>query len=282
MKIIILKGLPGSGKTTWAKEYQKKHPDTKRVNKDELRAMIDDGKWSRENEKEVIGIRDGLVCRWIARDLDIIVDDTNFAPEHEKSLREIAKEGGYEVEVKLVDTPLAECIARDAKRPKPVGEKVIRDMHNKYLKTAPETAPYNPSLPDAIICDIDGTLAHMVNRSPFDWHRVGEDGLDENVAAILSASATFMGCKVLLVSGRDEVCFRETEDWLKKYSIYHDRLFMRAPGDNRKDTIIKQEILDREIRGKYNIAFVLDDRDQVVQMWRENGLKCLQVAEGAF
>jgi hypothetical protein len=57
---------------------------------------------------------------------------------------------------------------------------------------------------------------------------------------------------------------------------------MRQTDDNRKDSIIKEEIYDAHIRGKYNVLFVLDDRDQVVQMWRSLGLTVLQCNEGDF
>ena len=61
-----------------------------------------------------------------------------------------------------------------------------------------------------------------------------------------------------------------------------DELFMRPTGDTRKDSILKKEIYDNHIKGKYNVKYVLDDRDSVVEMWREQGLTCLQVAPGDF
>ena len=57
---------------------------------------------------------------------------------------------------------------------------------------------------------------------------------------------------------------------------------MRKTGDFRKDSIVKKELFDENVRGKYNIEFVLDDRNQVVEMWRSIGLVCLQVADGNF
>ncbi len=86
---------------------------------------------------------------------------------------------------------------------------------------------------------------------------------------------------IIIVSGRDlGSCGIQTEDWLLNHEIPHQHLFMRSAGDSREDSIIKREILDR--LPKDRIAFVLDDRDQVVKMWRENGLTCLQCAPGAF
>lgn len=93
---------------------------------------------------------------------------------------------------------------------------------------------------------------------------------------------------VIIVSGRPlDQCGKATEEWLRKYLTFIDgprvhpiHLFMRNSGDNRSDVDVKQEILD--LLPKERIAYVLDDRDQVVEMWRKNGLCCLQVAEGKF
>lgn len=131
----------------------------------------------------------------------------------------------------------------------------------------------------AIICDIDGTLAHMSERRPYDWHRVGEDTIDQVVIDLLRR---FDDKEVILVSGRDEVCRRETVDWLKENRVPFHHLYMRPEGDNRKDVEVKQEIYDNYIKDTFNVELVLDDRNQVVKMWRANGLKCLQVAEGDF
>jgi hypothetical protein len=57
---------------------------------------------------------------------------------------------------------------------------------------------------------------------------------------------------------------------------------MRKEGDVRKDAIVKGEIYEKNINGKYNVLFVLDDRNQMVEMWRGLGLTCLQVADGDF
>lgn len=131
----------------------------------------------------------------------------------------------------------------------------------------------------AIICDIDGTLAHMGDRSPYDWHKVGIDTVDQVIIDLLRR---YDNRTIILVSGRDEVCRKETVEWLNENQVPFNHLFMRAYNDNRKDNIVKQEIYKRDIKDKFTIEFVLDDRNQVVKMWRDNGLKCLQVAEGNF
>lgn len=287
-KLIMLKGLPAAGKTSWALEQvRKSNGRIKRVNKDDLRAMVDGGVWSKANETFILNIRDRMVAGVIAGGLDVIVDDTNFAPGHARQLGAIADAGGAEFEVRIFDTPLEECIARDAARAKPVGEKVIRDMAGTYLHKEKAVSfqvvgpAYDPTLPNAILCDIDGTVAHMRNRSPFDWSRVGEDEVDETIKEILIAYNA-KGTRIIMVSGRDGVCALETRNWLDKHDIPYHTICMRAEGDNRKDNIVKEELYRKHIEGQYNVRFVLDDRDQVVKMWRGLGLKCLQVAPGAF
>jgi len=133
--------------------------------------------------------------------------------------------------------------------------------------------------PDAVIVDIDGTLALRGERSPYDWSRVSEDIPNENVVRLtIELSQT---SKIIYVSGRSEVCRAATVAWLKARCPV-GALFMRCSGDNRQDAQIKEEMYLREIERHWNIWLVLDDRDQTVLMWRKLGLTCLQVAPGNF
>ena len=86
----------------------------------------------------------------------------------------------------------------------------------------------------------------------------------------------------MIVSGRRDSCKEVTSRWLSDNNIPFDYLLMRKTGDTRKDSIIKQELYEEHIKDKYFVEFVLDDRDQTVQMWREQGLLCLQVYYGNF
>lgn len=286
-KVTILKGLPASGKSTWAKEQVASEQKTKRVNKDDLRAMLDNSKWSKGNEKFVLFLRDNIIVNALREGYNIIVDDTNFHPKHEENIRELIRvfainhRRNVEVGVKEFTTDVYECIKRDAKREKPVGAKVIHDMYNQFLK--PDIIPYKApeGVPEAIIVDVDGTLAHMVDRGAFDWHKVKNDILDQYVANIVRSYAS-QDYEIIVVTGRDGVCEEDTKQWLLDNRIHFDRFFIRPAGNNEKDAIIKRRIFDEHIRDQYNILFVLDDRDQVVRMWRDIGLKCLQVAEGDF
>lgn len=137
-----------------------------------------------------------------------------------------------------------------------------------------------PTLPKAVICDIDGTLAHMVNRGPYDPTKYLDDEKDDFVHwafSRLSENATR-----IIVSGRGEEYRADTEKWLENHGITFDHLYMRPANDNRQDALIKKEIYEAHIKGKYEVRCVLDDRNRVVQMWREQGLTVLQVADGDF
>lgn len=129
-----------------------------------------------------------------------------------------------------------------------------------------------------IICDIDGTLALHAHRGPFDWDKIGTDEPYEAVRDVLD----MMTYHVILVTGREEKYRGETVAWLMKHRVMFHELHMRPTGDRREDSIIKREIYESRIKGKYNVRFVLDDRNRVVKMWREVGLPCFQVAEGDF
>lgn len=130
MKTITLtKGLPASGKTTWAREQQKKNPNLVRVNKDDLRAMLNDGMWSRGNEKFVLKVRDFIVEESLKDGKSVIVDDTNLHSKHKNRMWEIASKYNAVVQVKsFMDVTPQECVRRDALRPNPVGKTVIYSM----------------------------------------------------------------------------------------------------------------------------------------------------------
>lgn len=136
--------------------------------------------------------------------------------------------------------------------------------------------------PKAILVDIDGTLAHMNGkRGAFDWKNVGVDDLDAHVAEAVEVFRN-AGYIIVVMSGRDSRCMPETLKWLNDKGVKFHHLFMRAAHDYRKDSIVKRELFDRHVADNWDVRFVLDDRDQVVDMWREMGLKCFQVERGNF
>jgi len=290
-KIIICKGLPASGKSTFAKELVKENKGSyKRINKDDLRAMLDVGLHSKSNEKFVLKTRNWLILESLRCGKHVIIDDTNLAEKHERAIRLLAaeykEETGQEikVEMKFFDVPLEECIKRDLNRLNSVGAEVIRRMHGQYLeeKEVQKFALQDDTLPKALICDLDGTLALMNGRNPFDASKCEEDLLNKPVADIVKRYKE-LGFSILLLSGRQDTYKEETKRWLEKYEIEFDMLLMRSAKDSRKDSIVKREFYEGEIKDNYYVEFVLDDRNQVVDLWRKDiGLTCLQVNYGDF
>lgn len=292
-KILILKGLPASGKSTYAKELVAKQPGSwKRINKDDLRAMLDVSYHSKGNEKFVLKTRDWLITQALESGKHVVIDDTNLASKHEARIRKLAKEyaetTGHEirVEVKFFDVPLEECIKRDLNRANSVGEKTIRKMWKQFLNDGNDRivkyAEQDKELPKAIICDLDGTLALMNGRNPFDAKSCDEDLLNEPVFNVVNNHFN-LGYKVILLTGRQDTFKPQTLRWIEKYNVPYDMLVMRKAKDMRKDCIVKKEFFDDEIKGKFYVDFVLDDRNQVVDMWRkELGIACLQVNYGDF
>ena len=272
-------GLPGSGKSTWAKELMDKYPNSyKRINKDDLRSMLDNNFHSNDAEKFILNVRDTLILLALESGKNVIIDDTNFAPTHERRIRELIK-GKAELEIKdFTDVPIETCIERDLKRLNSVGEKAIRTMYNKYLKKeiVTEQIKHVKGVPTIVICDLDGTLAILNGRNPYDATTCENDILNKAVASVIKNK------KVILLSGREDRYINQTRNFLEKHDIKYLKLILKNTGDNRKDTIVKKELYNEHIKGKYNVEFVLEDRSQMVQMWREMGLQCWQVCDGNY
>lgn len=305
-KLVLTRGLPASGKSTWARQLVESDPTYVRLNRDDFRQMLY-GKavLDVDGEIAVTVAQHGAVENALKNGLNVVVDDTNFFVRGVKNLMKIAAKCDAEVQfVNFTDVSVDECIRRDAIRREQgnsnlsgaVGEKVIRGMYDRYIKGRQlplpipdfpvlEIEPYvaDTNLPPAIIVDIDGTVAKMKDRSPYDWMRVGED--DPVEAVIFAVRDAARNRQVIFMSGRDASCREITDTWIRKNvgipSGYYE-LFMRPEGDNRRDDIVKLELFNEHVRGKYNVNYVLDDRDQVVRMWRKLGLVVMQVAEGDF
>jgi hypothetical protein len=210
---------------------------------------------------------------------NVIVDDTNFAPKHIKTIMEIGEDCDVDVSCEFIDTPVYECIERDALRGgKSVGKKVILDMYRRYLQKPPKPFLRDTSLPDAIIVDVDGTLAYKGDRDVFDYTKVHLDVPNTNLIKIINMmmfgrnDGTGDNTQVIILSGRDDSCRSETLSWLKNNLYNVDNLYMRKTGDRRDDTIVKKELYETYIKGKYNIIGVFDDRPKVVRMWKQEGL----------
>ena len=308
-ELVITRGLPASGKTTFARKWvDEDRPWRARVNRDDLRRMIDDGVFIKGiTEQRIQAVRNSAVDGLLRRGVSVIVDDTNLDNRTCRDLHDIARRAKAEFRIQdFTDVSLETCLARNTVRKDkaPVPQHVLQDMHLRYIKGKSHPLPYTPTsltspnapalyepdekLPVAFICDIDGTVALKGDRDPYDETRVFEDRPNPRVVEQVRINIK-AGYVPLFLSGRTEGCYAETWKWLRLHVIpetpqgLQGLLIMRPKDDNRKDSIVKRMLFDLYVRNEYNVRFVLDDRNQVVNMWRnELGLTCLQVAPGDF
>lgn len=291
-KILILRGLPASGKSTFARNLLTENPHAwKRLNKDELRAMLDNSVHSKTNEKFIENVRDFMLVEALKEGKHVVIDDTNLSDRPIERITQVVhkymKESGSQVhiEIKDMETSLEECLERDQKREKKVGQNVIMRMYKQHIlkdERGPHYQEQDDTLPHAILCDLDGTLAILHDRSPFDAKRCETDLLNIPVAEIVKMYHE-KGVKIILMSGREDNARSQTMNWLSYNSIPYNALYMRKMGDMRKDSVVKKELYEAHVKGQFYVQFVLDDRNQVVDLWRlDLGLLCLQVNYGDF
>lgn len=271
-KLILTKGLPASGKSTWAREVvAKSKGGTVGITKDDLRLMFSDTK---RREKLVLLARDELTKIYLKEGLNVIWHDTNLNPAHQEKAVEIAREFNSTVSMQdFTDVNVEECIKRDGKRENSVGKHVIRAMYNQYLAHESKKYIEDTKLPHVILCDIDGTIAVKGDRGIFDWAKVGVDLPNTHICQVVS-SLIKTGNRIIFFSGRDKICFSESVDWIAKnipeLEIGKIELYMRPIGDVRPDTVIKKELYESVINGKFYVDFVLDDRMSVIRMWQND------------
>ena len=306
--IYITYGPPLSGKSTFASLITKYDPDIKVISRDMIRDNLKDHSNEFEIEKVITKIEESYILNLI-KHYDLIIDNTNSKVSYLKDLiKLVVKSKVKNIKLHLIDftdITLDILLERLSNRERKVPEEVIKKIHNRCIQNKKEfiknISNFNTNLgitsdtekviskiikrehcSSAIIVDIDGTLSHSGGiRTPFEYHKVINDDIDEIVRDILITYSNFL-YPIIVVSGREDHCKEMTEEWLKKHRVPYDLIYMRKTGDFRKDAIVKKEIYETYIKPKYDVLFCLDDRNQVVDMWRENGVKCLQVQDGDF
>ena len=304
-------GLPGSGKTTIAKEIRRLNPHTVLVSRDDLREQFfgEHTNFSTPQESLITSIEQKVVDKALEMNRDVVVHDMHLRKQYRKDWARYAVKHGADFKyIDLTHVPLEHCITRAVTRydlgGRWVDPEIIKGYHRRYLSNgqpleAPESlvealkdtvqghdpVEWIPGLPEAIIVDIDGTVAsHAGVRDPYDTSRYHLDNPKRDVIKIVQDQAyRAVPPRLIFVSGRDAGFRDVTEEWLFEHvKVPIEGLFMRPEGDTRRDDIVKLELFDTHIRGKYNIRFVLDDRDRVVKAWRSINLLTLQVDEGDF
>lgn len=293
LKTIILIGPPGSGKSFWAHNYLAKNPRTVIVNRDSFRFMLRNTPVVEAKIESLINIlQEQTILNALDAKLDVIVDNTNLKARYINDIIELVRYKA-DVEYVVLDVSLKKCLERDAQREKTVGEDVVRRMYKDYeilkdsfvfqpVKRKHKIHDYSnkSGLPEIVVFDIDATLAHSNGkRNPYDWENVLVDDEDDVVVSIYRMHMAHHD-RIWLLTGRDGVAKEQTEEWFRRRSLVYERLLMKGVNDKRRDTVVKRELYEREIAGKYFVRLIYEDRPRIVEMWRKMGLKVFHVEPG--
>ncbi|MBM0658218.1 AAA family ATPase [Capnocytophaga genosp. AHN8471] len=301
-KLLILVGAPGSGKSTFARYFLRTEDNWIRVNRDDFRLMqFGDSLMIPFYEERISKMVEASVLTLLKSDTNVIIDATNTSLRTIQDMIHTYTEYA-DISFKVFDLPVDELVKRCDKRYEETGKFISKSVVERNVANLKHTlekfdfapiprkvqvsttsyATQDKNLPKAVICDLDGTLSLLNGRDPYNAATCDNDLLNAPVAAALKM-AKQQGYQVILLSGREDKFREPTVRFLDKHQIGYDLLLMRTSNDFRKDNIIKRELFEGEIQGKYFVEFLLDDRNQVVDMWRKDlHLPCFQVNYGDF
>lgn len=303
--LIVTRGLPGSGKTTWARGWVSEAPESRvRLSRDDVRAMWQGsgGLLSRDLEDKITKVQQHTARLMLRAGKSVVVDDMNLRARFVREWADVATQcgAGFVINDDFLLVPLETCIENDKERAQSmvpgryVGEPIIRGLYERFQMgnrpmavpdiKAVTFKPYvgDPLLPDVWITDIDGTLAIKGDRDIYDGSKVYLDTVNQPVAAMLHSAYHYLDCEIIYMSGREDKYRDVTEQWLKDKRLPPGPLYLRETGDFRDDAVVKNELFEEHVAPFWNVLGVFDDRDRVVKMWREKGIFCAQVNYGDF
>lgn len=289
----ILRGVPGSGKTTHAMQLVSN--GWTRVSRDDIRFTLFGRYWG-VDEGVVTDVENAAIESALRAGQNTVVDATNLNNKNLKAKLSLASRYGALVEFKDFTVDMATACLQDRARDKRVGDDVIAGFFKRYkidirtgvLPPAPEPLPDfeqyvgNPNLPTAYMVDTDGTVADSDGvRSPFDTSKYHLDKPHEHViGAVRGLWGHDGGHFVIALSARDETYRQVTEQWWRDNGVPYDEFIMRPAGDKRMDALVKYELFMEHVAPKYNVLGVFDDRPQVLRMWRSIGVPTFDVGHG--
>ena len=297
-KLILTRGIQGSGKSTWAKAWVAENPEHRiRINWDDLRNMFG-VYWIPNREPLLADITLRAVEEAMSRGYDIVIDNMNLNPKTVKYWEGVVETNNttntvshfmYEIEFKDFFIPLEECIRRDAARPNPIGEKVIRETWKRYKHFIQTTEVERhvdnmrkyTGKPKCIVIDMDSTMCFNVTKRPWFGEGAAEGMLNDvpNTGVVEIVRKLQEDFVVIVATGRDTTQGEVTQQWLEKQGIHVDEWHFRVEKDFRKGVEVKKEqILD--ILENYDIVAIFEDCEPIVQMYREMGLTVLQPNKG--
>lgn len=304
-QVLILVGIPASGKSTFARKYKFDNDKlTIILERDIIRENLfncsrSEYSYTNKREKEVTQEQSYLFCNAMLANQNVVIADTNLNSKTRDNLLamidDVRKNYNIKIQVTwhIITTPLQECIKRNIKRQHSVPESVLIRMQGDLRKLLGEyyhDKKNKLGLPECVIVDIDGTVAdHQGIRHPFEWGKVYLDKkrtiVADYVQMLLNRKKYRRGesPKVIFMSGRDSKCALQTAHWILDnfdVSCYDVNLYMRPYGDNRPDTVIKEELFDKHIKNKYYVSHIIDDRKCMVQHWQSMGFDVFDVGNG--
>lgn len=281
-ELIMMRGLPASGKTTKAEKIVASNKNMYRINRDLIREMLHFNKWSPRNEEVTIDNAEIMAANLLMKDKSVVIDDTNLGEKHESLWRAVAE--ATEAEFRIVDmmdeVDIYQCFTNNEKREGDLPNHVINSMAIQYGYAG---------MDKIIIVDIDGTVAdcshrrHHVEGDKKDWkaffQNMEKDTPRTEVYDNAVNDAKAHDAEIVFVTARPEDHREVTEQWLRENKMEGVGLLMRRKDDTRPDTEVKFDIYNRYLK-QYNIIKVYDDRPAVIQMWREEGLEVEDVGDG--
>ena len=281
LKILVLQGVPASGKSTFARSLVLKDKSYVIVSRDAIREARGDY-WIPEHEDYISDIEEFEIRSAIKHGLNPIIDATNLNPKTIAKWKNLAEELNVNIEFKMFEIDFATALERDSKRERSVGKKVLERFFRDYFPNQLKAYytddrlkepfyPYNDEKEDCIIVDLDGTVCLHNGRSPYDLTRISED--IPNYPLVRFLQELICNKHIIFLSGREgtDQCRQDTINWLTKNICSSDfgykwELLMRDKNNFEPDEIIKERIFHKEIEPKYSVLAIFDDRDKVVKM----------------
>lgn len=293
-EIIITIGISGSGKSTWSSNYIKENLNYIRVNRDDIRKQITGSNQlllNNELESLVTKIQDEQIRVILSEGYNIILDATHLK---QKYINQIIKQFNYFANIRLkifdcdVNVAKERVSERDNKPIESLGyiEKQRYNYKNlnlnnlEYPKIEVKSYEYSNDLPSCIICDLDGTLSlYFSDKSPY--NRDFEN--DDINIALRNILLQYNHNHLFFFSGRNGKFKDQTIQFLDRcgFSDKYYTLIMRDEKDMRRDSEVKLQMFDENIRGKYNVNCVFDDRLQVIEeVWNLLGVFVFNCNQG--
>jgi predicted kinase len=319
-RVILTRGIQGSGKSTWAKSFVAESPETRvRWNSDDMRNMLGvymvgnfTSDANKKREKFIGNVFEQWMGLAMAKGYDIVVDNMNLSDRAVNNAKRIVDnfndstdEVEYLIEFKDFFISVNECILRDKARPNPIGEKVIRQTwrnfrdkiinieNNKIVDSQFDFELKQKGIkPKCIIADMDATICFNISGRPFFGNgaanKMNEDvpniGVIENIKTFLETAEP--EDRVFIITGRES-----TDDIVDATEAYINKIFgpnpqvkilFRPIGSMTSGDKCKIQLYKENIEGKYRVLYALEDSAKVVNAYREIGMTVFQVVDGKF